>query len=254
MLSPSTSSFVVFTASLIMTHAVCAFAPVEADPGRVRSVEADRWAEDADRPFFWDGAASEAYRWRAGLHYFQGTTSDFGEVLTGQGDLISQNGVRASLGYVFIKQLWGYPIEVIGEGGLMWHNEQGAQSDVWQSTLAFKIAWTKFPWDEHLRTRLAAAEGFSYVSHIPQTEKLNRGSNTSKHFLNYLEASLAFNCGDIFRILSFSHEETPELDRSWLMISVPHRSGAWGLYGRDNDGEAIKGGSSYLALGIEYEF
>jgi len=200
-----------------------------------------------------DVEAPVDYRWRGGLHYFQGTTSDLGEVITGTGAMIAPNGVRASLGYVFAKELWGLPIEFLGEGGLMWHNEQDTQDDVWQSTLAIKLAWTEFPWDEHLRTRLAVAEGLSYVSHIPYTEKRNRGSDSSRHLLNYLELSVSFNCGDLYDLLPFD-DSSDDLQRAWLVLSVPHRSGIWGVFGRDKNGDVIKGASNYVALGVEYEF
>lgn len=226
-------------------------------------------ATDASRPNQTDAAGAYSYpteygfsesdeeierHWRVGIHYFKGTVNTFGQALTGDWDTISPDGVRVALGYIVIDNLWDYPIEVIIEGGLMWHNEKGAQDDVWQSTFGLKLAWTEFPWNEHVRTRIAFTEGVSYVSHIPETEKRNRETDTSAHFLNYLEPSIAFNCGDLYRFIGRSSRTTNDLDRAWLMFSVPHRSGAWGTYGKDNDGEHIKGGSNYLAVGLEYEF
>lgn len=201
-----------------------------------------------------DTGNSNEYRWRGGLHYFHGTVSDLGELLALQGDLISQNGVRGTLGYVVTEELWGYPIEFLVEGGLMWHNDQSSDPDVWQSSLAIKLVWTEFPWNHHVRTRFGIAEGLSYVSHIPYTEKRNRGSNTSKHLLNYLEFSLAFNLGDMVQVVPIGRDDVDTLDRAWLVVSLPHRSGIWGTFGRDNNGESVNGGSNYVAIGVEFEF
>lgn len=146
-----------------------------------------------------DSASSEELnRWRFGVHYFQGTVNDFSEALTGRWDTIDPNGVRVNLSYLMIERLWDLPLELLVDGGLMWHNEQGYQDNVLQSTLAIKFAWTGFPWNDYIRTRIAISEGLSYVSSIPITEKMNRNSNSSQNLLNYLEPSIALNCGDFF--------------------------------------------------------
>ena len=197
-------------------------------------------------------------KWRFGIHYFQGTANDLGEVLTGQCDTISQNGIRLSAGVVLVEDLCDWPIDILARAGIMWHNEQSAQDDLLQYSLAIEFELKKFPWSDHLRTRAGFATGFSYAEHIPTAEILNRGSTSSKHLLHYLEIKLAFNCEDIFRLTRLDHLLTgidPEtMDNFWLVASVPHRSGAWGLYGNDRNGDAVTGGSNYLSIGIEGDF
>lgn len=202
--------------------------------------------------------AAERQRWRLGLHYFQGTKSSLGAVLSGQWDTVPQNGIRLTAGVVMVEDLWDWPLDLIAEGGLMWHNEKGVQPDVFQYTLALKVEWKRFPWSEHLRTRAGAGTGLSYVDHIPIAEKANRNSPYSKHLLQYLEFWLAFNCGDISRLTCldrlFPNSDASFLDGAWIIASTPHRSGVGGLYGRDKNGRRVLGGSNYLSIGIELEF
>lgn len=197
-------------------------------------------------------------RWRFGLHYFQGTSNDLGDVFTGSIDALAQNGLRFTAARVLANDLWNTPIDVLAEGGIMWHDEKGKQPNLFQYTLGLKFVWDEFPWDCHLRTRLGFTTGVSYAEHIPIAEQVNRGGKSSSHLLHYLDFSLAFNCADISRLtrleLLFPGDDASGIDNVWLTVGVPHRSGAWGLYGDDNTGEAIQGGSNYLSVGIEADF
>ncbi|WP_353415619.1 hypothetical protein [Haloferula helveola] len=195
-------------------------------------------------------------RWRLGLQYFQGTSNSLGEIFTGDIDTLPQNGVRLSAALVLVEDLWDWPVNVLAEGGVMWHNEKSAQSDVFQYTMAVRFEWTEFPWSDSLRTRLGFSTGLSYADGIPVAEIQNRGTNSSKHLLHYLEFSLAFNCADLTRItrLDSLGVSAASMEHLWLFAGIPHRSGAGGLYGSDNTGRSIRGGSNYLSIGIEVEF
>jgi len=203
-----------------------------------------------------DADAAPEHRWRFGLHYFQGTASGLGDIFTGDLDTIPQNGVRVTAALVLAENLWDWPVNVLAEGGVMWHNERSVQSDTFQYTLALRFEWTDFPWDCHLRTRLGFSTGLSYVDQIPVAEIRNRGTPSSKHLLHYLEFSIAFNCADLTRLTRLDALGVPaeNLDNLWLFAGIPHRSGARGLYGEDNTGKSIAGGSNYLAIGLETEF
>jgi len=83
-------------------------------------------------------------KWRFGIHYFQGTANDLGEVLTGQCDTISQNGIRLSAGVVLVEDLCDWPIDILARAGIMWHNEQSAQDDLLQYSLAIEFELKKF--------------------------------------------------------------------------------------------------------------
>lgn len=200
-----------------------------------------------------DAAAEDERRpWRLGVHYFKGTTNNLSDFWGGDVDTIPQDGIRVAAALVLVEELWDLPLNINGELGIMWHNERGAQSDLFQYTLGLDLEWTEFPWNDRLRTRFGVSVGLSYADSIPTAEKLQRGTNSSKHLLGYLDFSLAFNTGDIVRW--FSDSGANALDDVWLVASIPHRSGAWGLFGNDNTGQSVKGGSNYLAIGIEYDF
>jgi hypothetical protein len=178
--------------------------------------------------------------------------------LGGDINTIPQNGFALNVGYVLVEDLWDQPLDLILQGGVIWHDEKGYQGNFLQYTASVKFEWTSFRWDEHLRTRLGFATGWSYVDEIPFAEISNRGSTSSQHFLHYLEASLSLNFGDLYRLGQLDHVlrgfESSVLDDTWLVGSVFHRSGAWGFYGEDDNGDDIEGGSNFLAIGIQTEF
>lgn len=196
--------------------------------------------------------------WRFGIHYFQGTANSLGDVFTGSYDVLAQNGLRFTAARVLTRDIWNTPIDVLLEGGIMWHDEKGKQDDTFQYTLGVKFEWDEFPWNDHLRTRIGFTTGLSYADQIPIAEQVNRGTTSSSHLLHYLDFSLAFNCGDISRLTRleklFPGGDARSIDNFWLTVGVPHRSGAWGTYGDDRTGEPITGGSNYLSIGIEADF
>ena len=199
----------------------------------------------------------ETPRWRIRLDYFRGTSDGFGTLFTGKIDTVEQDGLSLGVGYVLVDRLWDLPFNIIVQGAVMWHDEKGYQDNFAQYTVSFKGEWTAFPWNNYLRTRLGFASGWSYASRIPFAEVENRDSKSSKHFLHYLEPSLSFNCGDLYRLLQLDHlfrNDGMLLDNTWIVGSIPHRSGAWGTYGSDNEGDSISGASNYLAIGLQTEF
>ncbi len=202
-------------------------------------------------------AIDETPRWRVRLDYFRGTSDGFGTLFTGKIDTVDQDGISLNVGYLLVDRLWDLPFNIIVQGAVMWHDEKGFQDNFAQYTVSFKGEWTAFPWNNYLRTRLGFASGWSYASRIPFAEVENRDSPSSKHFLHYLEPSLSFNCGDLYRLLQLDHlfnSDGALLDNTWIVGSIPHRSGAWGTYGNDNEGDPISGASNYLSIGIQTEF
>ncbi len=108
-----------------------------------------------------------------------------------------------------------------------------------------KVYWKKFPWDKYLRTRLGFAEGISYVDNLPSMEREhleNKDRNTS-HLLNYLDASIDINLGDLTKI--------KKLDSCWFGFAISHRSGVFSTI--DMFGN-VSGGSNYNTFYIEYVF
>jgi hypothetical protein len=205
-----------------------------------------------------EGAGEASPRWRLRLDYFQGTDNGFGEIFIGDVATISQNGWALSLGYVLVERLWDLPLDLIVQGSVMYHDEKGFQDDFLQYTGSLKAEWTSFPWNDCLRTRIGFASGWSYASKIPAAEVINRESSSSKHLLHYLEPSLSLNGGDLFRLMQLDHIlsgfNSSALDHTWIVGSIYHRSGAWGFYGKDNNGDEVNGASNYVAIGIQAEF
>lgn len=94
------------------------------------------------------------------------------------------------------------------------------------------MRWTHFPWNAYLNTSLAAAEGVSYDTRVPEQEK--NSSEDISRFLNYLMFEVTANL-----------PKHPDWEMS---LRIHHRSGCYGVYGAGNTG------SSAVGLGLRYRF
>ena len=93
--------------------------------------------------------------------------------------------------------------------------------------------WLKFPWNDTVRTSIAAGEGISYASSIPKIEQ-ERSPDKTAHLLNYLMLEL---------------ELAPPDDPRWSVFTrIHHRSGVFGLY------DGVSKGSNILAAGVRVRF
>ncbi len=110
------------------------------------------------------------------------------------------------------------------EGHLVRH--WGDQSH-WEKNIALVVAWTHFPWDDWVDTRVSFAQGMSRASERPPVEE------DTRHLLHYMHADITIR--------------PPGSSRWSLVTRVYHRSGVFGLYG-------TSGGSNYLTTGLRYQF
>lgn len=112
---------------------------------------------------------------------------------------------------------------------------------IFEDDIYFDFRWTKipiilkeFPWHNYVATTFSAAEGVSYTSAVPYSERNPTPENSTK-FLNYL----------MFEI-TFAAPSNPNLQ---FVTRIHHRSSAFGLYYHDH-----YAGSNTLGLGIRYCF
>lgn len=93
--------------------------------------------------------------------------------------------------------------------------------------------WLAFPWNDTVRTSIAAGEGVSYATTIPEIESERSPGKTSR-LLNYL---------------MFELELAPPQQENWSVVArLHHRSGVYGLY------NGVSKGSNILAAGVKYRF
>jgi hypothetical protein len=186
--------------------------------------------------------------WEITLLYFQGTDNSLGELVSGKVDALSYNGVGVNVGRVILRDFQGWPLDLVASIGTLYHHELGDQSDTLQNTFMVKLAWKQFPWNEYVRTRIEAGTGVSYAWSIPMTEQINQDGRSSANLLNYNEINLGLHMQDLTKL--FTGREHDFLEDTWLMGGILHRSGAWGFYGDDSNGDPIEGGSNYLWIGL----
>lgn len=146
-------------------------------------------------------------------------------------------------GYRVIKDMFEWPFDIYVKGGVNYFYENGYQDDFLEATLYVKIYYKLNAFSNQFR--LGIAEGVSYafndigpwVEHMEAVEEKDGES----HFLNYMEITLDFDMGKLFRVKS--------LQEVYLGYLIKHRSGFHGFYGGVKDG-----GSNYNCVYIEKNF
>jgi outer membrane protein len=177
--------------------------------------------------------------------YGQVTSSDFGEVLSGNIKSHEEDLSVLSLdaGYLLEESAFELPLDFYLKAGLSVFNENNLQDDVYETTLYFKAYWNFDFWEN--RVRVGLGEGVSYTDKILYTEYLEAHSvdpidNNSK-ILNYIDFSLDLDIGRLIR-----YKPLYGTNFGW---AIKHRSGIYGLI---ND--VKRGGSNYNTLYIESNF
>ncbi|MFO1321426.1 MAG: MipA/OmpV family protein [Burkholderiales bacterium] len=148
-------------------------------------------------------------------------------------------------GRPFAERFHGWPLDFVGYLGMVHHDERGLQPDGWQFTTYMKAYFDGFPWREHLRTRAGFGAGISWANRVPYVEARDQAARdrTTSKLLNYLDASIDANLGDLFG--------SRRLSETVLGLGVSHRSGIFGtsqLLGN------VNGGSNYLYTFVETTF
>jgi len=186
-------------------------------------------------------AVSAAEKYSVRGVYGWATSEDLGNVLFGKFSPDHKEYKVYSIdgGYLLWKNINEWPLDVYAKGGLSYYHE--AQFDnAYGGDLYLKAFWN-FDFYKN-RVRFGFGEGISYTTKLLQIEKLDaieKNSPTSK-FLNYLDISLDFDIGRLFR--------TKALEDLYFGVLIKHRSGVFGLY------NGVHGGSNYNSLYLEKNF
>ena len=192
-------------------------------------------------------------------YYGEALASTLVEIVTASDirDPHQQNALFGLSAEKYLKRnLFELPINLTCQGSFFIHHQslsspdapyqepfQMVDKDAYQVNLGLKAYWTKFPWNNVVRTRFSFMEGISYTSNYLniENENFNRKNRTDQSkFLNYLEFNLAFNMEDMTRSDMFKD--------SYLGIGISHRSGIFGLI------NGVNGGSNIIVMTIEKEF
>jgi hypothetical protein len=106
---------------------------------------------------------------------------------------------------------------------------------IYQVNPFIMLRWSDFPWNSVIRTTFAVAEGLSYSTHAPATERDSTDPDSQhKRLLNYVAVEVTFSL--------------PKRKDWELVYRLHHRSGVFGLFDADNSG------STALGVGIRHYF
>ena len=132
--------------------------------------------------------------WFVRLEYATPSKNTLSEIISGDISFLSNNeSYCLTLGRYIKRDLWGLPLDVSVNGSVCFHPSNSQQDDIFQYLFWFQFHWTEFPWNDHLRTKVALGQGVSYMEHITYSETVRRDMRRSLHFLNYLELSVSLN-------------------------------------------------------------
>lgn len=149
------------------------------------------------------------------------------------------------VGRPFVSRFNGWPVDLVGYVGLLYHDERGRQPDSWQIDAYMKGFYYGFPWSDRVTTRVGFGIGVSYAERVPYSEvttQAERDRNTSK-LLNYLEPSIDVSLGDLFG--------NPRWHEVYFGFAVSHRSG---IFASSQLLGTVDGGSNYLYAYVEAAF
>jgi outer membrane protein len=173
-----------------------------------------------------------------------GTTSNLGDILTGNTEKDPYNNQMTSIvyGVPVSDDLFGFPLPIYLTPGFIRHHSSEVQDSIPEFVLGLKAFYT-FKWP--ITWRLGATEGLSYVTEIPYLEQseMDRKDYRPSKLLNYLDFSLDIELGDLFK--------SKKLEGLWLGVSIHHRSGIFesaSAFGR------IAGGSNINCIHLQYHW
>ncbi|HEX5285788.1 MAG TPA: MipA/OmpV family protein [Polaromonas sp.] len=153
--------------------------------------------------------------------------------------------VGVQVGRPFIRNLNGWPVDVVGYAGLTYHDDRGLQSNGMQLDLFMKAFYSGFPWSGRVKTRLGMGMGVSLAQRVPYIEASSQAINgeLASRLLQYLDPTLDVSLGDIVG--------SRALKETYIGFGVSHRSGIFRssrLLGN------VNGGSNYIYSYVESAF
>ena len=186
-------------------------------------------------------ASEDKYSLR--VSYGDASYNDLGTVLMGNMASTSKrlSALEINGGYKLDENLFDLPIDSYAKMAITRFDESAVdgKSNVYGINVHYKLYYNFF----EKSARFGFAEGVSYTTNILYAEAIDAAANndnTSK-FLNYLDFSIDFNTGKLFK--------TQSLKNTYLGFAIKHRSGIFGLI------HNVKhGGSNYKMFYIESNF
>lgn len=171
--------------------------------------------------------------------------SSLGEIIKFQekSDPFQNKMVSIFYGIPISDTLFGANIALYFTPGYIHHTKSDVQPSVFSEyVIAIKGFYTiKLP----IKLRIGFAEGLSFASKVTYIEQneMDKNNYRSSKLLNYLDASVDIELGDLFN--------APSLNGLWLGYGIHHRSGIFetsSAFGR------IKGGSNYKSFFLQYHW
>lgn len=166
--------------------------------------------------------------WNVMLFGGQLASGSLEDVLRFNTDFEDASFVGVAVGREIYSNDW-FSIEIEGGAGQLFGDSRGAQ--VWGAGYA---RWHRFPWNNVLRTTIAASVGVNYSARDIRFERQSAAPDDAHKLLHYFspEVTLAL----------------PEHEQTELVLRVHHRSSVYGLFGCRNCG------SNTPTVGIRHRF
>jgi hypothetical protein len=113
------------------------------------------------------------------------------------------------------------------------HEEEG-----W---VALYVRWTAFPWNDYVRTTVAASTGLNYASDVNAYEREAAGKDSNgSRLLHFLSPEVTF--------------ALPSHPNFEFLVRLHHRSGGRDVIGPTELFHGANGGVQYLSAGLRYRY
>jgi len=122
-----------------------------------------------------------------------------------------------------------FSIEVEGGVGLLAGDSHGSQ--IWGAGYA---RWNRFPWNNIVKTSIAASIGINYSFRDIDFEQRTAAPGKSKQLLHYFSPEITF--------------ALPEFQHTELVVRIHHRSSVYGLF------DCRRCGSNTPTIGLRHRF
>lgn len=160
----------------------------------------------------------------------EGTESNFSDVVE---NLFNVSGSSdRMLAFAGAQRFFWFRDQLSIDGELMYARHYGRET-YHEIGAAIYLRWHDFPWNNYLKTTLAAGMGPSYTTIYPELERQDSGEDRSK-ILNQLNLEI-----------TAAH---PALPNTSLMARMQHRSGMFGII------NGVTDASNFLTIGLRQEF
>ena len=184
----------------------------------------------------------ESKPWSVLLYRSNTAKQVFGSVIGGKYSSFGEEIYAAELAYLLdrnnmVRRFFKPVFDIVQvAGNLAYRHDYSNHDNVKEGNLYLIWRFSRFPWENYLKTSAAIGDGISYASHPPFADREpGKPASMFSRLLNYLMLELTL--------------ALPSYPEWQLAFRIHHRCTAWGTFPKK-----ANAGSTAIGIGIRYYF